>query len=43
MQRFTMMLPENLLAKLAEAAAKCGCGSRSAHVRHLLTEWVNKE
>ncbi len=38
-----MMLPASLIKQIEEAAAKCGCGSRSAHVRHLLTEWLKEK
>ena len=43
MQRFTMMLPEKLIAQLEKAAAACGCGSKSAHIRHILTERLNEK
>ena len=36
MNRVTILLDDALLAQLEQAVKACGCGSKSAHVRHIL-------
>ncbi len=36
MNRVIILLPDDILAALDQAVQSCGCGSRSAHVRHIL-------
>jgi len=36
MNRVIILLPDDILAALDQAVKACICGSRSAHVRHIL-------
>jgi metal-responsive CopG/Arc/MetJ family transcriptional regulator len=36
MNRVTILLDDDMLAILEAAVKECGCGSKSAHIRHLI-------
>ena len=38
MNRVTILIDDDLLTWLEEAVKLCGCGSKSAHVRHLIVQ-----
>lgn len=42
MNRVIMLLPDDLLAALDAAVKSCGCGSRSVHLRHVLSTILKK-
>lgn len=41
--RFALVAPQELLQRLRDDAKRCGCGSVSAHLRHVLKEHLDKE
>ena len=41
MRRLVFMIPNELWQRLSEDAEKCGCGSVSAHLRHVLKEYLD--
>lgn len=43
MERVVLMMPKELRDELETDMKQCGCGSVSAHVRHLLTDVLRKE
>lgn len=51
MNRVTILLDDEMLAWLENAVKECGCGSKSAHIRHVLKlsgefgpmKWERKE